>query len=133
MAKLSDLISIRHLGRGRYEAELPGFGRFEGDRAASATDALLSAFRAFHLMDDDSKVAYIPCNDGQTLFHCWATPHGWAYRIVKLADGRVSCFGVESREGETRTWKQFLTRMRTWAADYDGTVSAAKAAADATS
>ncbi|MEQ4724702.1 hypothetical protein [Nonomuraea sp. B19D2] len=85
----------------------------------------MSAFQLFHLMDDHMKVEYIPCNDGITMFHCWATPHGWAWQIVKLAEGgRKASLGIESRDGATKTWEQFLDRMRDWAADYDGTNSA---------
>ncbi|TDD30189.1 hypothetical protein E1286_46100 [Nonomuraea terrae] len=125
MAKLTDIVIMRTFGKGRYEAEIPGFGRFEAERPALATEAAVTAFQEFHLMGDDMKVAYIPCNDGKTLFHCWATPRGWTYNIVKLTDGRSSSSGSLSRTGDTRTWEQFIDRMRAWAADYDGTASAA--------
>ncbi|MFG1709145.1 hypothetical protein ACFLIM_38735 [Nonomuraea sp. M3C6] len=129
MAKLSDLLHVRTFGKGRYEAEIPGFGRFEGERPTAAIDAAVAAFKEFHLMGDDTKVEYIPCNDGKTLFHCWATPHGWAQQIVKLDQGgRTAGFGHFSRDRDgDRTWEQFVARMREWAADYDGTVSAAAA------
>ncbi|MEV0149767.1 MULTISPECIES: hypothetical protein [unclassified Nonomuraea] len=125
MAKLTDIVIIRTHGKGRYEAEIPGFGRFEAERPALATDAAVTAFQEFHLMGDDRKSEYIPCNDGKTLFHCWATPHSWAWQIVKFAEGgRKTSLGFEYHDGATKTWEEFLARMRAWAADYDGTISA---------
>jgi|SRR5690606_24755794 len=123
MAKLTDIVIMRTSGPGQYEAEIPGFGRFEAERPSLATEAAITSFKEFFDSGDDRKTEYIPCNDGKTLFHLWATPHGWAQQIVKLDQGgRTSGFGLYTRDDET--WERFVDRMRAWAADYDGTTSA---------
>jgi hypothetical protein len=124
MAKLTDLLTTTPIRRSRYRTELPGFGVFHGTTATQAQTAAVTAYVSFHQQQDHRKRAVISCADGRTLMLCFAVADGWAYRLIELdktdpsysGGCRISEARVSRREGDRRTWEEFLTACAAFAA-----------------
>lgn len=115
--KLADLINIHNLvtARGKsngFAAKIGSCSAFADTRSA-AIQKFASELRAF--LQDHWSRAYIPANDGKTIFVVYRAWNGWAYDIVAHDRTRAVSVTVTSAKNHAEATAQARSHAENYA------------------